>query len=62
MVIGDDDVLRAVPIEVNEAGAKTHISKPCGRDAGATAGEDKLRVAQIAIERVGLVLIVRDED
>src|SRR5262245_44119741 len=61
MAIGDEEVLGAVAIEVEEARAKSDEGETDRRDARGVAGVPELAAAAVAIERVRFELEVRDE-
>src|SRR6266852_9478763 len=66
VAVGDEDVLRAVEVVVDEAGAEADVIKANGGYTGAARGKNELRAAgrgtDVAIQRVNFVLVVGDKN
>src|SRR5262245_14231553 len=61
VAVGDEDILGAVAVEVEEAGAEADIVESNRGDAGGAAAEMKLPAPQVFVQRVRLVLKVAHE-
>src|SRR5947209_5040388 len=61
VTVGDEDVLGAVPVEIDEPGAEADVFQANGGDAGGPAGKDELAAAKVSIQTVSFMFVIRDE-